>query len=76
MGEKELEARKNLKRKQHAEPAVREYPAKNNTLFNRAFFISAAFVQSRCIARHKAAVVDLIGNRKDEMKPEIESCEG
>lgn len=33
MGEKELEARKNLKRKQHAEPAVREYPAKNNTLF-------------------------------------------
>lgn len=32
MGEKELEARKKLKRKQHAGPAVREYPAKNNTL--------------------------------------------
>lgn len=31
-GEKELEVRKKLKRKQHAGPAVREYPAKNNTL--------------------------------------------
>ena len=32
MGEKELEARKNLKRKQHAGAAVREYTVKNNTL--------------------------------------------
>ena len=32
MGKKDLEARKNLKRKQHAGPAVREYSAKNNTL--------------------------------------------